>query len=186
MVTWWAGAGCGQATRRNGRARRLSAGRSSSSVTGVAAPVIGYRHGFNSSCHPTSSGTVSWSRPVRALVAWLSNPSSKGTDWRRGQSCARVVAPPLPYRMRLRTVRLGRCVADLHRRHGRRGPHQPGCAPIAPERGTWAEVSWNVEMRQPAMRLASRFGHPLLKWRYDRVVEHQIAGFRRRLKAADT
>jgi hypothetical protein len=36
------------------------------------------------------------------------------------------------------------------------------------------------------MRLASRFGHPLLKWGHDRVVESTVAGFRRRLKAADT
>jgi hypothetical protein len=50
------------------------------------------------------------------------------------------------------------------------------------EGGTWAEVAWTVEMQQPAMRLASRFGHPLLKWGHDRVVEITVAGFRRRIE----
>jgi hypothetical protein len=52
--------------------------------------------------------------------------------------------------------------------------------------GTWAEVAWKVEMRQPAMRLASRIGRPVLQWGHDRVVESTVAGFRRRLKAAGT
>jgi hypothetical protein len=32
--------------------------------------------------------------------------------------------------------------------------------------------------------VASRFGHPLLQWGHDRVVEITVAGFRRRLKPA--
>ena len=43
------------------------------------------------------------------------------------------------------------------------------------------QVAWTVEMRQPAMRLASRFGRPLLQWGHDRVVEMTVAGFRRRI-----
>jgi hypothetical protein len=48
--------------------------------------------------------------------------------------------------------------------------------------GTWAVVAWTIEMQQPAMRLASRFGHPLLRWGHDRVVEMTVAGFRRRIE----
>jgi hypothetical protein len=48
--------------------------------------------------------------------------------------------------------------------------------------GTWAEVAWTVEMRQPAMRLASRIGRPILQWGHDRVVEMTVAGFRRRIE----
>src|SRR5665213_3355003 len=50
--------------------------------------------------------------------------------------------------------------------------------------GTWAEVAWTLEMRQPAMRLASRIGHPVLQWGHDRVVEITVAGFRRRVKGS--
>jgi hypothetical protein len=34
------------------------------------------------------------------------------------------------------------------------------------------------------MRLASRFGLPLMQWGHDRVVEATVAGFRRRLASA--
>jgi hypothetical protein len=88
--------------------------------------------------------------------------------------------------MRLR-VELGRCVRPLSI-DATVGGDLIGVAGLRlrpNEEGTWAEVSWKVEMQQPAMRLASRFGHPLLKWGHDRVVEATVAGFRRRLKAAD-
>jgi hypothetical protein len=48
------------------------------------------------------------------------------------------------------------------------------------------EVAWTVEMMQRPMRLASRFGRPLLQWGHDRVVEMTVNGFRRRLEAADS
>jgi hypothetical protein len=48
--------------------------------------------------------------------------------------------------------------------------------------GTWAEVAWTVEMRQPAMRLASRIGRPVLQWGHDRVVEMTVSSFRRRIE----
>ncbi len=45
------------------------------------------------------------------------------------------------------------------------------------------EVAWTMEMRQPAMRLASRIGRPVLQWGHDRVVEMTVAGFRRRIES---
>jgi hypothetical protein len=50
--------------------------------------------------------------------------------------------------------------------------------------GTWAEVAWTLEMRQLAMRLASRVGRPVLQWGHDRVVEMTVAGFRKRIRTA--
>jgi hypothetical protein len=50
--------------------------------------------------------------------------------------------------------------------------------------GSLVEVAWTVEMMQRPMRLASRFGLPLLQWGHDRVVEMTVAGFRRRLESA--
>lgn len=49
--------------------------------------------------------------------------------------------------------------------------------------GTRVEAAWTVEMCQPAMRLASRIGRPVLQWGHDRVVEMTVAGFRRRIEA---
>lgn len=52
------------------------------------------------------------------------------------------------------------------------------------ESGSSIEVAWTVEMMQRPMRVASRFGLPLLQWGHDRVVEMTVAGFRRRLESA--
>jgi hypothetical protein len=38
-------------------------------------------------------------------------------------------------------------------------------------------------MMQRPMRLASRFGRPLLQWGHDRVVESTVDGFRHRLES---
>ncbi len=94
-----------------------------------------------------------------------------------------TVSPPLPYRMRVQ-VRLEECtcpeeigavvdgdlVGDAHLRFRPEG------------RGTRVDAEWTVEMRQPAMRLASRIGRPVLQWGHDRVVEMTVAGFRRRIR----
>jgi hypothetical protein len=50
--------------------------------------------------------------------------------------------------------------------------------------GSSLDVAWTVEMMQRPMRIASRFGHPLLQWGHDMVVAATVAGFRRRLEAA--
>ena len=52
----------------------------------------------------------------------------------------------------------------------------------AEDGGTRVEASWTVEMCQPAMRLASRIGRPVLQWGHDRVVELTVAEFRRRIR----
>jgi Polyketide cyclase / dehydrase and lipid transport len=113
---------------------------------------------------------------------WLEEFRLDGGSLRTGAVLSGVVAPPLPYRMRI-DVELTRCeplrtidalihgdlegVATLEARH--RGA------------GTEVEVAWTVEMMQAPMRLADRVAHPLLQWGHDRVVELTIAGFRQRL-----
>ena len=98
-----------------------------------------------------------------------------------------VVVPPLPYRMAIR-VELTRCeqpgVIDALV-----GGDLEGEAHLrvrAEGIASRVEVAWTVEMMQRPMRLASRFGRPLLQWGHDRVVEMTVNGFRRRLEAADT
>lgn len=113
---------------------------------------------------------------------WLTDFRVDGDGLAAGSVLHGRVAPPLPYRMRLR-VELVECrrphsvdavvggdlVGDARLRLNREGGR------------TRAEAAWTVEMRQPAMRLASRFGRPLLQWGHDRVVEMTVAGFRRRI-----
>lgn len=116
---------------------------------------------------------------------WLQEFRFEGDPLTAGSVLRGVVVPPLPYRMRVqveltRVEPLVSIAADVHgdlegeSRLTMRG----GGA------GTQVEVGWTVEMMQRPMRLASRFGHPLLQWGHDRVVEITVAGFRRRLEAA--
>jgi hypothetical protein len=96
-----------------------------------------------------------------------------------------VVTPPLPYRMRIR-VELTQCERPVAIDATISGDLQ-GEAQLtmrAGDEGSLVEVAWTVEMMQRPMRLASRFGLPLLQWGHDRVVEMTVAGFRRRLESA--
>lgn len=118
---------------------------------------------------------------------WLREFRLEGDTLATGSVLHGVVVPPLPYRMRIR-VELTRCEppdridADIggDLEGGARLDLRPDGA------GSRVEVAWAVEMMQRPMRLASRFGWPLLQWGHDRVVESTVAGFRRRLEAADT
>lgn len=109
----------------------------------------------------------------------------EGSTLAVGSVLSGVVAPPLPYRMRIR-VELTRCeppvaidatvTGDLDGEARLRVRPDGACSLV--------EVAWTVEMMQRPMRLASRFGRPLLQWGHDRVVEITVAGFRRRLESA--
>jgi carbon monoxide dehydrogenase subunit G len=118
---------------------------------------------------------------------WLHEFRVEGGTLKTGSVLHGVVAPPLPYRMRLR-VELTHCEPPTEIDAIIHGDLE-GLAriEIRPSKGgATAEVAWTVEMMQRPMRLACRFGRPLLQWGHDRVVELTVAGFRRRLEAADT
>ncbi len=115
---------------------------------------------------------------------WLTHFRLDGKGLTEGSVLHGVVAPPLPYRMCI-AVELVDCARpsaiDATIDGDLTGDAQLRL--LAESKGTVAEVAWTVEMQQPAMRLASRFGRPLLQWGHDRVVETTVAGFRRRLMA---
>ena len=117
--------------------------------------------------------------------SWLSEFRIEGDGLQTGSVLRGVVAPPLPYRMRLRVEltdceRPTRIEADVH-------GDLEGQARVLLEPeddGTRVQVTWTIEMMQRPMRLAARVAHPLLRWGHDRVVEATVNGFRRHLVRA--
>ncbi|MHB8438470.1 MAG: SRPBCC family protein [Acidimicrobiales bacterium] len=118
--------------------------------------------------------------------SWLEEFRLDGDALETGAVLHGVVAPPLPYRMRV-SVELTRCErpalidAVVHgdlEGHARLRVRQEGT-------GSAVEVAWTVEMMQLPMRIASRMAHPLLQWGHDRVVEITVAGFRRHIESVD-
>ncbi len=95
-----------------------------------------------------------------------------------------VVSPPVPFRMRL-TIELVRCVPSRSvdaRVHGDlEGEARVRLEPAG--NGSHVEVAWDLEMMQRPMRIASRFGHPLLQWGHDQVVQMTVTGFRRHVES---
>jgi hypothetical protein len=149
-------------------------------------PVISYRRAYEFGLSPVELwAVIEQVDQFESWWPWLEEFRLEGDSLAVGSVLHGVVAPPLPYRMRIR-VELTRCepaVAIEAVIHGDlEGEAQLSIRPSAS--GTRAEVAWTVEMMQRPMRLASRFGHPLLQWGHDRVVEVTVAGFQRRIARA--
>jgi carbon monoxide dehydrogenase subunit G len=148
-----------------------------------ARPVFTYRREFDFALGPSEL----WERlehlsEFQGLWPWLQEFRLEGEPLTVGSVLHGVVVPPLPYRMRLR-VELTRCerpgIIEAVIDGDLVGQARLVLRPDGP--GSRVEVAWTVEMMQRPMRLASRFGRPLLQWGHDRVVETTVNGFRRRL-----
>lgn len=116
---------------------------------------------------------------------WLGGFDVQGDGLRAGSVLRGTVAPPLPYRMSVQ-VDVTRCqparLVDAEVSGDLEGPASLRIG--ADGRGeTLVDVAWTLEMRQAAMRLASRVAHPLLRWGHDRLVESTVESFRARLGA---
>jgi hypothetical protein len=121
-----------------------------------------------------------------AWWSWLREFSVEGQGLQHGTVLHGVVAPPLPYRMRLDVV-LGECVPERRITALVRGDLQ-GSAQITFLGGdaeTHAHAVWTIEMMQRPMRIAARMAKPLLRWGHDRVVEATVDGFRGHLARHD-
>jgi hypothetical protein len=152
----------------------------------VPKPVISYRKSFGFGTSPERL----WERieqfdQFELWFPWLTDFSHDGDGLSAGVVLRGVVTPPLPYRMRLR-VELGRSerpsLIDATVDGDLTGDAHLRIRPV-PD-GAMVEVSWSVEMREPIMRIAWRFGRPLLQWGHDRVVEITVANFRKRLEGS--
>ncbi len=149
-------------------------------------PVIAYRREYAFALTPDELwDAIAHVDEFESWWPWLEEFRLEGDTLAEGSVLHGVIAPPLPYRMRVR-VELTRCErpvaidADVHGDLEGRASLEMG--PL--DGGTRVGVAWTVEMMQRPMRLASRLGHPLLQWGHDRVVEATVAGFRRRVESA--
>ena len=112
--------------------------------------------------------------------SWLREFSVEGNGLEPGTVLHGVVAPPLPYRMRLDVV-LEDCVPERSITALVHGDLE-GAAQLTfdgDDAETRAHATWTVEMMQRPMRMAARIAPPLLRWGHDRVVEATVDGFRR-------
>lgn len=115
---------------------------------------------------------------------WLEEFRLEGDSLKTGAVLRGVVAPPVPYRMRIWVLLTG-CDPGRGMQALVHGDLE-GEASIAmrPQgTGTNVEVGWTVEMMQAPMRVADRVAHGLLQWGHDRVVDLTIAGFQKKLAA---
>ena len=119
--------------------------------------------------------------------SWLREFWVEGGGLESGAVLHGVVAPPLPYRMRVDVV-LDECVPEQRISalvHG----DLDGVARLlfeGDERKTVVRAIWTIEMMQRPMRLAAKVGHPVLRWGHDRVVEATVESFRRHVVGEGT
>lgn len=155
----------------------------------IASPsVLEYEGRFNLPAPPAAIWTaIGQMDSFETWWAWLRELRVEGAPLETGCVLHGLVAPPVPYRMRLR-VALVRCdpphsidadvSGDLVGRARIRFDPDPA--------GTRVTVGWTVEMMQRPMRIAARVGSPLLRWGHDRVVESTVAKFREKLLQPST
>jgi hypothetical protein len=114
--------------------------------------------------------------------SWLREFRVEGSGLESGAVLHGVVAPPLPYRMRVDVV-LEESVPEQHisaRVHG----DLDGVARLVfegDEDTTVVRATWTMEMMQRPMRLAATVAYPLLRWGHDRVVDATVESFRRHI-----
>ncbi|MDQ1457113.1 MAG: hypothetical protein QOH28_2733 [Actinomycetota bacterium] len=154
-------------------------------VTDTADPryVVDYTRTFTFAATPEQVWAVL--ERFESLAAgwrWLCELRIDGPGLARGTVVRGVVAPPLPYRMRLEVI-LDDCVPERCIDASVHGDLE-GVARISFEGDdteTRAHATWTIEMRQPSMRVAARLAPRLLRWGHDRVVDATVQGLHRHL-----
>jgi carbon monoxide dehydrogenase subunit G len=149
-------------------------------------PVISYHGDFEFEQHPPDVlwGALEEVDQFESWWSWLQEFKLEGDSLEAGAVLHGVVAPPVPYRMRIR-VELTACEPPCRMDAAVHGDLE-GEATLeihGSGAGSKVDVDWTVEMMQRPMRMASRFAHPVLQWGHDVVVAMTVAGFRRRLES---
>ena len=146
-------------------------------------PVITYRRDYAFAVSPAELwDAIEEVDQFEGWWPWLEEFRLEGDRLTAGAVLHGVVAPPLPYRMRIE-VELTQCRRPQRMEALIHGDLVGEAALVLRPEGSGSnvEVAWTVEMMQRPMRMASRMAHPVLQWGHDRVVELTVAGFRRRL-----
>jgi hypothetical protein len=157
----------------------------------VTRPVIGYTgtHQFRIPHDElwTAIGRTdrfgTWWGWLEEFRADRSDQAGTGDGLQAGTVLRGVVAPPVPFRMRvnveiLRVRPQDEIEAAVH-------GDLEGAARLSVRSagaGSTVEIAWEVEMMQRPMRIACRYGYPLMKWGHDRVVEMTLSSFRRHVE----
>ncbi len=127
-------------------------------------------------------GVLERFQTLAATWPWLHELRVEGAGLQPGTVMRGIVTPPLPYRMRLVVV-LDECVpsscitATVH--GDLEGPARIVFASAGGGDETRVDASWTIEMKQPAMRVASRLAPRVLRWGHDRVVGATVNALRR-------
>ncbi len=149
-------------------------------------PVITYRRDYEFPESPSGLwDAIGEVERFEGWWSWLEEFRLEGETLQKGSVLRGVVAPPLPYRMRIEvelTKYLPPRRMEAQIRGDLEGEASLDIRPVGI--GSRVEVAWSVEMMQRPMRLADRMAHPLMQWGHDRVVEITVSGFRKRLGAA--
>jgi uncharacterized protein YndB with AHSA1/START domain len=150
-------------------------------------PVMTYRRDYEFPISPQRLWDVIGEvDQFEAWWPWLEEFRLEGGSLEKGAVLHGVIAPPVPYRMRIQ-VELTQCEPARRIEALIHGDLEGEASLELRARGTGSsvEVAWTVEMMQRSMRIADRVAHPLLQWGHDRVVELTVEGFRKRLGSAD-
>lgn len=118
------------------------------------------------------------------LWRWLHIVDATGTTVKPGVAVHGRVSPPIPWTMTV-TVAMDTVVPGERVDATISGDLVgPALLRVGPEPdGCTVAVAWRMEMRQPAMRAASRVSRPLFVWGHDRVVASTVRGLRVHLSA---
>ncbi len=116
--------------------------------------------------------------------SWLGDFHFTGLGVRAGSVLVGIIAPPLPYRMRVQVV-LEDCVKPLSISAAVHGDLEGSAhlTLLSDHDSTIVTAAWTLQMMQRSMRLADRVAHPLLRWGHDRVVDATVESFRRTVES---
>jgi uncharacterized protein YndB with AHSA1/START domain len=118
--------------------------------------------------------------------SWMRELQVDGVPLEPGSIISFAVVAPIPFKMHLSVEVVE---ADPpHRLAVRVGGDLEGTGVLTFKEQAGecrATVTWDVEVRQPAMRRSSYVARPVLKWAHDRAVASGVAGFRRQIERGD-
>jgi uncharacterized protein YndB with AHSA1/START domain len=124
--------------------------------------------------------TLSRTQDFHRWWPWLR--TLRGAELAPGARAEAVVRAPLPYSLRFEVEVLDVVPLELVDARVTGDIDGPARLEVAPhELGSTARLVWEVELRRPFLRAASRVARPAMEWGHDWVVASGMRQFRRAL-----